>query len=203
MNPIADAPSRVSHGLLVLLNVCNLRFYVSETRRSLSLRNSCKHDVGTAVELTILLVQAFPRMDPTPPLRDNYGLEVNRDYAELLQTYTPLWISAAVRNTAKWRTYLQTAAEQLGILEAAATANLNLHDASCSKLIASVLREVLLLGERHAPDLFESLVELVADGVPNDLRPHVWPALLGARKHCPAGHYSRLVALHQREWLTW
>ncbi|WIA24121.1 hypothetical protein OEZ85_013718 [Tetradesmus obliquus] len=137
-------------------------------------------------------------MDPTPPLRDNYGLEVNRDYADLLQTYTPLWISDAVRNTAKWRTYLQTAAEQLGILEAAATADLNLHDASCSKLIASVLREVLLLGERHAPDLFESLVELVADGVPNDLRPHVWPALLGARKHCPAGHYSRLVALHQQ-----
>jgi hypothetical protein len=142
-------------------------------------------------------------MDPTPLLRDNYGLEVNRDYAELLQTYTPLWISAAVRNTAKWRTYLQTAAEQLGILEAAANSNINLHDASCSELITSVLREVLLLGERHAPDLFQSLVELVGAGIPNDLRPHVWPSLLGARSHCPAGHYSRLVALHQRKWLTW
>jgi hypothetical protein len=142
-------------------------------------------------------------MDPPPLLRDTYGLEVNRDYAELLQTYTPLWISAAVRNTAKWRSYLQTAAEQLGILEAAATCSITLHDASCSELIASVLREVLLLGERHAPDLYQSLAELVGAGVPNDLRPHVWPALLGARKHCPAGHYIRLVALHQRELLTW
>jgi hypothetical protein len=142
-------------------------------------------------------------MDPPPLLRDNYGLEVNRDYAELLQTYTPLWISAAVRNTAKWRTYLQTAAEQLGILEAAANNTLNLHDASCGELIASVLREVLLLGERHAPDLYHTLVELVGAGVPNDLRVHVWPALLGARKHCPAGQYSKLVALHQRKRLTW
>lgn len=137
-------------------------------------------------------------MDGTLPLRDQYGLEINRDYADLLQTYQPLWIKSALEQQKEWRELLTAAASQLG-LHASEEGLINLHDASIGDIIDSALRELAHApnrGERHA-DLHAQLLKAVSGGVPNDLRPNVWPVLLDARRHCPVGRYSKLVQLQK------
>lgn len=131
-----------------------------------------------------------------PPLRDLYGLEINADYADLFDTYQPLWIRADVDQSRKWKEFLSIAAQELGLLQpdqcTSVLENVN------GELIGEVLQVTLALGEQHAPELYGHLAELVIGGVPNDLRQYVWPALLRIEQRCPvAQYYSKVVALHK------
>eukprot|EP00879_Flechtneria_rotunda_P023420 GHRR01024772.1.p1 GENE.GHRR01024772.1~~GHRR01024772.1.p1 ORF type:complete len:349 (+),score=155.28 GHRR01024772.1:760-1806(+) len=129
-------------------------------------------------------------------LRDIYGLLVNKDCAELLQTYAPIWLQSNRAAEKKACSLLNTAAEQLGLRQAG-QGTVVLHDARHADIINAVLEELVASGGRHAPELYAQLVDLVHEGLPNSLRPHAWPQFLQAHKRAPAQHYSRLVALQQ------
>lgn len=123
-------------------------------------------------------------------LKDLYGFEINSDYAELLQTYSPIWIASEAASERSWRLYLNTVAEQLGLRTSGAAVT---HSGEAfGSLCSAVLQQ--LLAEQQAP---QKLIDLVHGGIPNSLRPHAWTVFLRARDRCSCSQYARLWGLHQ------
>jgi hypothetical protein len=122
-------------------------------------------------------------------LKDLYGFEVNLDYSELLQTYSPIWIASEAKSERSWRLFLNSVAEQLGLRTPGEATT---HSGQAfGHLCSAVLQQ---LAAQQAPEI---LMQLVRGGIPNSLRPYAWPAFLRAHDRCPCSQYGRLWSLHQ------
>eukprot|EP00775_Hariotina_reticulata_P007273 gene7273-7486_t len=120
-------------------------------------------------------------------LKDLYGFEINTDYAELLQTYSPIWIASEAASERSWRLFLSTTAEELGLRTPGEAVT---HSGEAFGFLCSdVLQQ---LAEQQAP---KKLIELVHGGIPNSLRQHAWPVFLRARDRCPCSQYAKLAVL--------
>lgn len=137
----------------------------------------------------------------SPPVQDTYGLSCNPDHVELLQTYQPLWLLNESKQSRNFAEYLNKAALHLGFRQKQQDA-IDLHVPGFEGLAAAVLKEVLSRGERHAPELYTELADLVYSGVPNILRPVAWPVFLHSEHHCSTEKFIKLVTLLQREFAT-
>lgn len=90
-------------------------------------------------------------------LRDLYGLPVTLDYADLLQTYTPIWLELDDMQTCHWSRWLHIAAEQLSVSvpgqQQDSHSPLDLQDAASQVAVEAVLGQLVARGERHAPEV--------------------------------------------------
>eukprot|EP00878_Enallax_costatus_P020877 GHUV01022087.1.p1 GENE.GHUV01022087.1~~GHUV01022087.1.p1 ORF type:complete len:143 (+),score=12.63 GHUV01022087.1:134-562(+) len=134
-------------------------------------------------------------MEPAP-VKDTYGLNCNPDHLELLQTYQPLWLQNESKQSRNFQEYLNKASLHLGFRQDQDDI-ISLNDVRHQAVTAAVLREVLARGEKHAPELYAELTELVHNGVPNVLRPVAWPVFLHSEQHCSRAKYAKLVVLQQ------
>lgn len=129
-------------------------------------------------------------------LKDTYGLNCNPDHIDLLHTYQPLWLQNEAKQSRAWESWLSKAALHLSIVQESENV-ISLHVAGFEAVVTAVLEQVLARGEKHAPELYAELTDLVQSGVPNILRPTAWRLFLRSEQNCSVRKYSQFVALQQ------
>jgi hypothetical protein len=140
-------------------------------------------------------------------LRDRFGFLIASDFEHLAKIYAPLYEREEEDRQAAWTSFLNNAAEELGI-DAAGAAAAAAPDANSSgaaaaappsappplaALAAAVIARIT--SEPSAGTLPSRLTQMVHGGIPTGLRSVIWPVLLRAGKVAPAGQYDILVKI--------